>query len=752
MFYLSILIFMLQRHFFFIILLFNTAFVTANSYEFPDVVISKTTTAPIIDGVPNDECWDKSITFDYFVLQPVWGANPTEKTQMKLLYDDKNLYVAGFCYTKKPETIVARNLMRDGWRGDDWVSFHVDSRFDKQNVLVFSVYPTGARFDMAIGNDAVPMGNSTFNIAYNMHWDAKVSVNKEGWFFEMKIPLFNLRFRPNANGLAVMGISSSRQIMSCQELQHFPQVPQNEMHATDKASLKMPVRFDSIAKPELFLLTPYVKAANYRAFKYDINTGFAPYTQLKPEIGADAKLAINTNLTLDISINPDFSQVEADEQMVNLTRFSLFFPEQRLFFQEQAGLFEFNLGGSQLFYSRRIGLYDSKVQSLYGGMRITGKIDSKTDIGWLNMQSVKQIELADTMNSENFGVLRLRRKIINDKSYMGAMFVNRNSPDNQHYSLGFDAAVNPFRNHYFNMAIATTYNHSAHNTRPKVIDATRIALQWENRRTDKWSHNIGYNYSGQFFQPEVGFVNRGNMHNFWGYLNYGKHASTQSKHFQYISYTPLFAETYHNVNNTMLESARLSTTLDLRTMASNRLTFHGAYEYEHLEQQLAINSLLQIKKGIYHNYFYEMAYQPAISKSMRLPITLSEGQFFEGRRFDLSFQPVFSFGKNFELSGGYSLNYLRFKQHNLYLPIHIMRLKLSYALNLKLSVIYMGQYNSNVKQVFNNLRIRYNFADGHDLYAVWNENYFTKLQNGRNVLSDQQHFILKYNYTFNLRK
>lgn len=132
------------------------------------------------DGIPDEADWQRMPSLQFYVLDPVWGAAAAERTEMRFLYDENNLYVAGKCFYKDSSKIIVRNFRRDGWRGDDWVAVHIDSRFDHQTAINFAIYPAGSRYDMLISNDAVELGNSPTNPSFNAVWDARSVITKEG--------------------------------------------------------------------------------------------------------------------------------------------------------------------------------------------------------------------------------------------------------------------------------------------------------------------------------------------------------------------------------------------------------------------------------------------------------------------------------------------------------------------------------------------------------------------------------------------
>ncbi|MCU0420943.1 MAG: carbohydrate binding family 9 domain-containing protein [Cyclobacteriaceae bacterium] len=716
----------------------------------PPIVIARTTGLITVDGPSHEPAWRAISSVPFIVLEPVWGAPPTERTELRLAYDDQFLYLAGRCFTRDSSTIIARNLVRDGYRGDDWMTIHFDSRFDRQNAFVFSVYPLGSRYDMAMSNDAVELGNATFNPAFNMFWEAKTVINKDGWFFEMKIPLYNLRYKPNNAGNIEMGISATRAIQYRQEYHQFPAVPRHAIEPIMKPSLKQPVVFLNLPKPNLFLLTPYVLAGTERRnLINESETGIVRQTSPYFQAGLDAKIGVSPYLTLDASINPDFAQVEADDQLINLTRFSLFFPERRLFFQEQAGLFEFSLGGdAQLFYSRRIGINEGQLTDIYGGLRLTGKLTQKLDIGLLNMQAAPT-DLANgtRVPTENYGVLRLRQKVLNNRSFVGAMVTSRLRSGKQSYAYGLDALLNPAGTQY--LLVNAAYHDVV--GQPGGADASRVNLLWENRRTDRFFHKIGYTYSGKNFNPEVGFVDRSNIHNPWWNIDYGKFATERKGKFQYKRYTLLAMDSYIHAENGMWESNDIGMGWRGTTFKGTQWSGQLNVQYEYLATSLDFGNGVVIPPGGYHFARVTLGFTPPRFKGIRVPVRAIQGGFYDGSRLNLNASPTFNLGKHWEIQATYDYTHLRFEPRNLYKHVHLARVRVAYALDLHLSINLTVQYNSSVNQFFNNTRLRYNFKDGHDFYLVWNENLFAERRYNEQImrpLSGTQTFLVKYYYTF----
>lgn len=706
-----------------------------------------------LDGSPFESSWDNVKPLSYIAFEPVWGAPPTEHTDIRVVYDERYIYIGGRCFTKDSSTIIARNLVRDGWRGDDWVSVQFDSRFDRQNALVFSIYPLGSRFDMATSNDAIELGNSTFNTALNMIWEAKTIINKQGWFFEARIPLYNLRYKQDKERNVQMAISFTGAIQHKQEYHQFPAIPRNTADYVERPSVKQPVLLEKLPLSNLFLLTPYISVGRERQFEVK-NDVFSPKIKNSFQIGVDAKIGISSYLTLDLSVNPDFSQVEADNQQVNLTRFSLFFPEKRLFFQEQAGLFEVGIGGTaQVFYSRRIGINNGSLTPIYGGIRLTGKLDAKTDIGLINIQSAPtSIDSLFRFPTENFGVLRLRRKILNNRSFIGTIITSRVSNLIQNFQIGFDAIINTKGNYYLKTAFANSIDIIPGVATSLRGNATRFSATWELRKTDRFYYSAGYTYSGKNFDPKVGFLDRSNFHHINGILSYGIFTRNKRAAFQYQSITLGRILSYWNAESGKLESMEIGVGWRGNTIKGIRYSLQFANSYEYLATPIDFGQGLVIKSGSYNAPSLWLFITPPIYKNFNMPITLSEGYFYSGKQFYTSLNPTLNLGKHLDIKANYSFTYLRFTRENTYHPIHLAKLSFNYAFDLHFSANFNIQYSSNEKRFFNNARLRYNFADGHDLYLVWNENFFSERSYYNEILvrpkSEQQVFLVKYYYTF----
>jgi hypothetical protein len=700
-----------------------------------------------IDGFVTEPAWQSIQPISFFLLQPVYGAAPTEKSELLITYDDKHLYVAARLFYHDSAAIIGRNYVRDGWRGDDWFGFDIDTRNDKQNALRFALYPFGTHYDMAISNDAVPLGNSTINTNYNLIWEGKCALTKEGWFLEMKIPFAALPFKPQG-AQTIMNISATRQSYHSNELQHFPQVPQTIVDAARKPSLKQPFVFENIKPSKLLYITPSVSAGitktnilNEEKTKYTI----ASKNQFKPSI--DIKYSISPQIIADLTANTDFSQAEVDDQQFNLSRFSLFYPEKRLFFQEQAGMFEFKLGSlSQLFYSRVIGLKDGQIAPVIGGLRLTGKV-GKTDIGFINMATAStNINDSIRIGAENFTVLRTRNKVWNQSSYIGTMLTTKINRQNTNIAAGADAVIKLKGEHYFLGAVANSYYKASVSS---FLKSARLNLVWDLRKQDKLFYTWQYNYSGKDFNPGIGFVDRSNFHNLAGLLSWGKFARERKGVFRYkkIAFNN---ESYWNASDGKQESFLSYLAFSGHTFKDHYFNLRVQGNYEYLKAPLFFGKDLYVNPGKYFFLQTIAAYEAPAYLKIRFPFGLSYGKFYDGSRMSLSASPSWSINKFFELKTRYNVEYLKFKKRDVSSFVHLASLKLAWAFNLHLSGEMQAQYNTSVNKILANGRVRYHFSDGRDLYIVYNQIYFAERFKETPALPvyEQQQFLIKYMYTF----
>ncbi|MDA3929072.1 MAG: DUF5916 domain-containing protein, partial [Prolixibacteraceae bacterium] len=313
----------------------------------------------LFDGLPDEEAWKSIIPFPFVTQQPNYSKEVESKTVVRMCFDDQYLYLGASMYVANSSMIRAIGKVRDfRSTASDWIGVQIDTYNDDQNAQVFLTNPNGICWDAAIFNDGTPIDGEPYNINWNTFWEVKTVIQDTIWHAEMKIPISSLRFE-SKNGSVVMGINVVRYQAANNQIYIFPDTPYKWGALSHiKPSTYADARFQGLKSKRPLYISPYLLVGASNDREISKQTTFREGTKLHIEPGLDIKYGINSHTTLDVTVNTDFSQVEADEQQFNLSRFSLVFPEKRKFFLERASVFDFGLGGpDQLFYSRRIGLH-----------------------------------------------------------------------------------------------------------------------------------------------------------------------------------------------------------------------------------------------------------------------------------------------------------------------------------------------------------------------------------------------------------
>ncbi len=525
----------------------------------------------VIDGKLDDAAWDQvEWAGDFTGHMPEYKAKPTQETQFKILYDDKYLYIGIRAFDSEPEKIVKRMSRRDGFDGD-WVEVNIDSYHDKRTAFSFTASVSGVKGDEYISNN----GND-WDSTWDPIWYLRTSVNEKGWIAEYKIPLSQLRFANKENH--TWGIQVQRRIFRIEERSTWQPI-----NPTDPGWVHLFGELTGIKgiKPQKQLeIQPYVVASAQTFPKEEENPFRADGNDFEGNIGLDAKIGITSDITLDLTVNPDFGQVEADPSAVNLSAFRLFFREQRPFFLEGNNVLTFPTGGGRnnLFYSRRIGgrpqgslgddvEYSDKPNQtrILGAAKITGK--NAKGFSWGLLESVTNKEKADVVYENgtrgketvapftNFLVARAQQDINEGKTVVGAMITNMNRINNRGNDLellhdnaqsgGIDVNHN-FKDRKYGMTFKYMFSRVAGtegavyetqtaseryfqrtNNNHKNVDSTLTSLVGSaatlsfGRRSGNWRWSIGTNYrSPEFELNDSGFLVQTDNISTWGWTQY----------------------------------------------------------------------------------------------------------------------------------------------------------------------------------------------------------------------------------------
>lgn len=396
--------------------------------EAPEVMALHGDAAPTLDGdVLDDPAYAQTpVIANFWQTTPDAGMPASERTEVRILYTDRALYIGVVCYDRAPESIIVSDSRRDAPLDEtDSFTFILDTYLDGQNGFVFGTNPAGIEYDAQVTKEGQGMfgprqtagSGGGFNINWDGSWDVRTQISDVGWSAEFRIPFRTLRFPTGA--AQTWGANFQRNIRRRNEQAFWTKMPrQYNLFRVSRAG-----RIGGIEPPppRNLQVTPYVLGQVSRDFSQIAGT-----TDRAGDFGIDAKYSITPSLTLDATYNTDFAQVEVDDQQINLDRFSLFFPEKRPFFLENAGLFsvgvsEFSGQEVELFFSRRIGIGPSGESiPIVGGGRLSGQVGG-FNVGLLNMQTE---EVSGVAPGNNFSVARIRKDLPN-RSAIGVMASSR---------------------------------------------------------------------------------------------------------------------------------------------------------------------------------------------------------------------------------------------------------------------------------------------------------------------------------------
>lgn len=696
------------------------------------------------DGVPDEAVWEEIEEISLVMYRPVFRGEPTEKSVIKIAYDNEYLYASGRFYYQNSEDIRAIGKKKDYLTfSPDWFLLTIDTFNDKENGVTFGVNPNGARNDGTIKNDFLI--SSDINFSWNTFWDAKTVMTESGWTAEIRIPFSSLRFQ-SENGITHMGIIILRSIAAKGETLTWPAVSPNFTYPFWKPSLCKLVEFEGLKPQKPLYISPYVTAGVGQLNKLnEAKTGYDMISTFKRDAGLDVKYSLTNNLTADLTLNTDFAQVEADDQVINLTRYSLYFPEKRIFFLEKEDVFDFSLmGNNNLFYSRRIGLYNGNPVRIYGGVRLTGRV-GEWDVGLLDMQTEKFEENP----SENFGVLRAKRKVINPHSFVGGMVTSRLGTGGMYnVAYGLDGLFRIYGDDYLTIKWAQTFEKEAVN---KVFDTSpaRVVFRWQRRKEVGFAYDFIYGWSGKSFNPGIGIEINNNYQGPQATFQYGWLPGKES----FLRHHKISLESYRWWNTVSNHHETTNAILQWKFNAKKGSSwyFAGNWYLENLPGNLILgNNQAHVPAGEYSFVNFSGWYESSVNKAFSYALFTNAGNFYDGWKWSFYTIPNLKIGTDYDIGLYYRIDRVKFPDREMEFTNHIVRLNGLMTLTTKTSLSAFVQYNTAIDRIIGNIRFRYNPRDGNDFYLVYDEGLNTNRTRLSPTLpvSTGRTILLKYTYTF----
>ncbi len=678
----------------------------------PAAAALRTDAPPTVDGRLDDPVWREARPLSGFVQsRPNTGAPATENTVVYFVYDDRALYIGAICHDSEPDRYFISSLKQDFNSGSsDVFGVALDTYLDRRNGFMFLVNPGGALKDVQLFDDSR---------SENQAWEGPIRVettsDDEGWTVEIEIPFSTLRFNPSEED-QTWGLQILRRIRrKAEDTFWAPLDRRDQIHKMSKAGTL--TGFRGVGPGLNLRVKPYALAQD-RAGTL-IEEGRAG---TEADIGFDIKYGVTPGLTLDLTYNTDFAQVEVDQEQVNLTRFPLFFPEKRDFFVENSGTFAFgdqsersyrtgvSLRDLTLFHSRRIGLTGrGEPIPILGGARLTGRTGG-FEVGLMNLQT----RSGRGLPAENFAVMRARRSVFG-ASDVGAIFINREATgsDIEGYadfnrSFGFDANLRPLPSLLLAPFLAWTDSPDA--------DGNALAgRMWVGWRDQLWDVSALWRHVGEDFNPTVGFVRRRDIRQ--SYATVGLHPRPPVTGVQEVN--PYLEIDYVQDLESVLVTRRRTAGFGISFLNGSGLTLDYTDRFELLREPFRVSRDATIPIGRYDFGSGSVQYRSAPGRALSGFVRLERGGFFEGTLTSLSGGLMWR--PNHHLSVDLSANHNDISLPDGAFAADVFGGRVDYGFSTKVFASAFVQYNAAEDQFVTNVRFNYLYSPLSDVFLVYTE-------------------------------
>jgi len=652
-----------------------------------------------LDGILNEDCWKKADIISNFTQRELHEGQPvSEKTEVAIVYTKETLFIGIWCYDSEPDKLVAKEMKRDFdyWKEDNF-EIIFDTFLDKRNGYVFVVNPNGARCDVQVSHQG-----ESFNRDWNGIWDVAVNKNSQGWFAEMEIPFSTFKYPDTKK--QIWGVNFERNIRRKREQDFWQGWSRNYEFEQVNHAGKL-VGLNNIEGKENLELKPYITAG--KEFSVENNGSIF-------NIGGDVNYLITPTLKLNLTANTDFAQVESDRMQINLTRFSLYYPEKRDFFLESRDFFAFN--NNSVFYSRSIGIQGDRQIPILGGARVTGTIDN-TNLGFISMQTAGK----DSIPTTNYSVIRLKQNVL-DNSSIGMILTAKNTKGHYNYTYGVDA----------------TYVKDDFLGNKNIYIGSRIAQSQTQGSTGK--RNLSYlfyvDYPNDFidtytsitnvqrdYNPEMGFLRRGNYKMLRSKM-YIMPRPDSISWIQKLVFKPIDFHIYLTDATNKLESFDYEIRpLGIRFTSGERFEFNIIRNYDRLDDNFELYDSSIIYAGDYWWTKYDFQFSTFSARRISGFINYSWGGFYNGLQKSLYTSLKFNVNKHLNLSADFSQKHIDLLSNSF--TTNEIGGRIDYAFNPKTTSTIFGQWNNEAQEIILNFRFHWIPVIGSDFYLVINQTLST---------------------------
>lgn len=701
---------------------------------------------PRIDGRMNDEVWQLAPAFGNFVqTEPDVGQPASQPTEFRVLYDDRALYLGFWLFDNEPLGIRASELKRDALlRKGDQIKVTINTFNDRRNAFYFGTNPIGAYKD---GN--MTDNGRTQNWDWTVNWQTDASKDDHGWYTEFEIPFSQIKY-PEGVGETIWGLQVCRVVIRTNENSCWTPYPREwgpaGINRMSGAGLLHGITDLKSRRP--LEVVPYVQPAVVR----DYSAGTP--TKLDTGYGVDLRAGLTPTLNADVTFKTDFAQVEADQEVVNLSRFSLFFPEKRQFFTEAAGVFDYGQAGSggggggggggngllQLFYSRRVGLdADLGKIPIIGGGRVTGRVGDYS-VGLLNIQTERRSVVDPSgqrrsVPTTNYSVVRVKRNILSQSS-IGAVVTNRQDgggTGSYNRAAGLDLGLQFRRDLMVTGLIAKTLT-------PGSSGKDTAGALDVNYRNDRFNASGTYLDVGERFNAEMGFIRRTDIRNTnlsGGWTPWPGWPGVKNLSF---SGAIDYFENHRGVRQSRSDS--LGFGLTRRDNSSVRISFER--EFDLLTDVFRIGPV-QVPSGQYSWRSWNANYSSDQSRRIYGGGRVATGDYYSGDRTSLSGNGAFLPLETMLVELDYTRNHITLPGFAKYVT-NTLNTRVSHSFTADLFVKGFVQYNDARRQASLNLLLWYRYLTGSDLYVVYNQGWNTDVTGPGNFSVRDRSIQIKLTY------
>jgi hypothetical protein len=681
---------------------------------------TRVSVAPAIDGRLDEECWRAAPPIGELTqVEPHEGASPSERTEVRLCFDERQLYIGVRCFDRDPSGIIATQMARDAVLDyDDRIEIVIDTFRDRRNAYFFQMNPAGDKGDALIANNG-----QDFNKPWDGIWEGAATIDAEGWSLEIALPFQTLAFDPARE---TWGFNVNRWIKRLNEVDRWSS-PRNDT--------------------PIFLISKAGDLAGLAGLRQGFGLDLVPFfhgdwtrdrasgdDDLAGQPGLDAFYRITPSLQAVLTVNTDFAETEVDQRQVNLTRFPLFFPEKRSFFLQDAGIFQFADLGHELipFFSRRVGLGEqgAQVPIRYGG-KLTGRHEG-WNIGTLYVRTGEQSGVPE----RDLAVARISHNL-GEASTLGGIFTSGDptrTRSNQLYGLDWNYRTSGFLgDKNLTSSIWALRTEDGASSGDDLACGASLAAP-----NDLWSWRLAAREVQANFDPALGFVPRTGVRIYDARLEYEPRLGGRVRQLHY----GLEGQLVTGVDDELQSALVTLQPLGIEWDSGDELRFQVLPQRERLDQTFTISEGVVLPVGDYSWTRGRIEFESALKRPISCNLALEAGPFYDGQREDVEAELSWRPSRFFNGALGYQQNHVVLDEGTF--TEHLGSVHANWQFSPELEWRNFLQFDNEQDSLGVNSRVRWILQPGSDLFLVWNQ---TQARVGGSFVPTFQEAAFKIGYT-----